>query len=57
MGKKSITFVAMVGMTAGSFIPMLWGDDSLLGGWSLLGGLIGGIFGVWLGVKLSKRFG
>ena len=48
--------MAMVGMVAGGSVPMLWGDNNMLDGWSLLGGLIGGIVGIWLGVKLARRF-
>ena len=40
----------------GSYIPVLLGDHDLLGGWSILGGVIGGLFGIWVGVKLSKRY-
>lgn len=47
--------MALIGMTVGGCVPMLWGDDSFIGGWSLLLGLVGGILGVWLGAKLSSR--
>ena len=36
---------------------MLFGDTELLDGWSILGGLLGGFFGIWLGVYVSKRWG
>ena len=42
------------GTVIGGFVPVWFGDSSLLDGWSILSGLIGGILGVWLGVKLSK---
>jgi hypothetical protein len=54
--KKTVSVVAMVGMTAGGCVPMLWGDDSLLSGWSFLLGFVGGIFGIWLGVVIAKRY-
>ncbi len=57
MNKKFITFMTIVGMTGGGAAPMLWGDNSLLDGWSILTSMVGGIIGIWLGVKLSKRFG
>lgn len=44
-------------MIAGSYVPSLLGDHDLLGGWSILGGFIGGIAGIWLGAVLSKRWG
>ena len=56
MNKKLIYFCSIVGMTLGSLVPGLWGGD-LLGGVSILLGLVGGIVGVWLGVVVSKRLG
>ena len=43
---------AVVGLIIGGFIPALWGG-STLGLASLLFGVVGGIAGVWLGVKLT----
>lgn len=57
MGKKAISLMAGVGMIAGGFVPLLFGDTSLLDGWGILGGLIGGFAGIWLGVWISKRYG
>jgi len=57
MGKKGVTWMAIIGMTLGGCVPMLWGDDSLLSGWSLLLGLVGGFVGIWLGMWVSKRYG
>lgn len=57
MSKKTIiSIMAGVGMTLGSMIPMLWNGD-LLGGVSILLGLVGGIVGVWLGVKIGNALG
>lgn len=57
MSKKTIiSIMAGVGMTLGSMIPMLWNGD-LLGGVSILLGLVGGIVGVWLGVKIGNTLG
>jgi len=56
MNKKVLLFFALVFSTVGAYIPVLFGD-SLLDGWSILGGLIGGLFGVWLGVVVSKQWG
>ena len=57
MSKKTIiSIMAGVGMTLGSMVPMLWNGD-LLGGMSILLGLIGGIVGVWLGVKIGNAVG
>ena len=57
MSKKTIiSIMAGVGMTLGSMIPMLWNGD-LLGGMSILLGLVGGIVGIWLGVKIGNALG
>lgn len=56
MNKKSILLFATVFGAIGSYIPVLFGDNDPLGGWSILGGFIGGIFGIWIGVQISKRF-
>jgi hypothetical protein len=57
MGKKSITLMATVGMTVGGSLPLLFGDNSFLDGWGILGTVVGGIAGIWLGVVVSKRYG
>ncbi len=57
MNRKTIVSIfAGIGMTLGGCIPMLWGED-LLGGWSILLALIGGLTGVWAGVKVGKMIG
>lgn len=57
MSKKTIiSIMAGVGMTLGSMIPMLWNGD-LLGGMSILLGLVGGVVGVWAGVKIGNALG
>lgn len=45
---------AGAGMTLGAFAPFLWGDRDMLGGMSILCGMIGGFVGIWVGVKVSK---
>lgn len=57
MNKKLILFFATVFGIAGAYVPMLWGDTNMLGGWSILMSVIGGFFGIWLGVVVSKRYG
>ncbi len=57
MNKKTIVYIfSGVGLTLGSMIPMVWGD-SAFGGWSMVTGLIGGLAGVWLGVKAGNSLG
>jgi hypothetical protein len=57
MNKGLLTLMAGIFGFIGSYIPVLLGDNDLLSGWSILGGVIGGLFGIWVGVKLAKRFG
>ena len=56
MSKGFILLFASIFSAIGSYIPVLLGEN-MLGGWSILGGLIGGLFGVWLAVWVSKRYG
>ena len=57
MSKKTIiSIMAGIGMTLGSFIPLLWHGD-MLGGMSILLGLVGGIVGIWAGVKIGNAIG
>ena len=57
MNKRTITFGAVGGMTAGSVVPMLWGDYNSFDVASVATGMVGGLIGIWLTVWLSKRFG
>jgi outer membrane lipoprotein SlyB len=56
MSKKGIMAGALIGGVVGSYVPTLFGD-SLLGGWSILGRVVGGLVGIWLAVWISKRYG
>lgn len=56
MNKSVIMFFAVIGELAGNFAPMLFGDKDLLSVWAILGGVVGGILGIWLGVVVSKRY-
>lgn len=55
--KKFVSFGAIVGMTIGGAVPLLWGDTNFLGVASLLLGMLGGFAGivaaVWLAQQLS----
>ena len=52
VGRSVIGLCAVVGLTVGGYIPVLWGA-SAFGLTSLLFGAIGGIAGVWVGARLS----
>lgn len=57
MNKGLLTLMAGVFGLVGSYIPVLFGDTDLLAGWSIFGGVVGGLFGIWVGVKLAQRIG
>ncbi len=57
MNKKLILFFASAGGLAGGYLPYLFGDHNMFDIWSILGGLVGGFAGIWLGVIISKRIG
>ena len=43
-----------VGSFIGSYLPVLFGDSNFLSGWSIIGGLVGGLIGLFGGYKLAK---
>lgn len=58
MNKKIITIFAVIFGGIGSYVPIMLGwDQTGLNGLSILGGLAGGILGIWLGVIISQRYG
>jgi hypothetical protein len=56
VNKGVILFFAIIGELVGSFSPMLFGNNDIFSVWGILGGLVGGIFGIWVGVVVSKRY-
>lgn len=57
MNKRIILLFAVIFGAVGSYVPVLFGDTNFLDGWSILGGFVGGMIGIWLGVIASKRLG
>jgi hypothetical protein len=54
---KSLVMIgAVVGLSIGSYVPLLWGA-SVFSLSSVLLGAVGGLLGVWIGYKASFRFG
>ncbi|MEI8249324.1 MAG: hypothetical protein WCG07_02405 [Candidatus Taylorbacteria bacterium] len=53
MNAKSLIWIGVfVGSTAGSFVPLLWGESEFSMS-SIILSTLGGIVGIWLGYKLS----
>jgi hypothetical protein len=52
MGRSAIGLLAFLGMSVGGFVPELWGAGSF-SLQSLLFSALGGIAGVWFGVRLA----
>lgn len=55
MGRSVIGLCGMAGGTVGSFVPALWGGSGL-GLASIVFALVGGIAGVFFGVRLSRIY-
>lgn len=53
MTKFVMYLILAIAMGIGGYVPVLFGADPL-GGWSILGGLIGGIIGVWIYIKVRQ---
>jgi uncharacterized membrane protein YeaQ/YmgE (transglycosylase-associated protein family) len=45
----------LIGSTVGGFVPTLWGAE-LLSFSAILGNLIGGFLGIWIGYKIGQRY-
>lgn len=56
MNKTVIWFFVIAFETAGSFAPILFGDNNFMDVSSILGGFVGGIAGVIVGVAVARRF-
>jgi hypothetical protein len=41
----------------GNFAPFLFGINDIFSVWGILGGVIGGFFGIWIGYLVSKKIG
>jgi len=54
-GKRIIMFGAIVGSTVGGCAPMLWGASGFSMSAMILS-IVGGLLGIWAGVKLADRF-
>jgi hypothetical protein len=54
MSRKTLIWIgAIVGSTAGGYLPMLFGV-SAFSMTSIIGGVIGGLLGIWLAFRMSN---
>ncbi len=53
MGRSVIGLCATVGLFAGGYVPVLWGASSF-SLQSLAFGVLGGVAGVWAGVRIAE---
>ena len=52
MGRSVITLCAVFGTIVGGFVPVVWGNNGF-GVQGVLFAAVGGVAGLWLGVRLS----
>ena len=52
MDRRIVWLFVGAGMIVGGFVPVLWGGSSL-GFASLVFGTLGGVGGLWVGLKLT----
>jgi hypothetical protein len=53
MGRSAIGLFGGLGMFVGGYVPVLWGASSF-SLQSLLFGMLGGIAGIWAGVRIAE---
>ena len=51
--RSLIGICTMVGMTAGGYVPVVWGASAFSPS-SLLLSVVGGVAGIWFGVRLAE---
>ena len=56
MNKNIIMLFMVIFSAAGSFLPILVDGGDIFSLWGILGGFVGGIFGIWVGVVVAKKF-
>jgi len=52
MEKGTVYLILTIGSGIGSYLPVIFGVD-LLSGWSILGGMVGGLASVWVIYRLN----
>jgi hypothetical protein len=57
MNTKALIWIGItVGSIVGGYLGGLLDHGNILGGWSIIGGTIGSILGIWAGYKLSRMY-
>jgi hypothetical protein len=56
MSKTVVWFGVLVGSALGGYVPSLFGAE-MFSMWGLLGSTVGGVAGVFIGIKLSDNLG
>lgn len=51
--RKAVLWGGLIGMSAGGYVPTLWGS-SMFSGTAMLLTLVGAVAGMWLGFRLSN---
>lgn len=54
MDRKIILLTSGFGSVIGGYIPGIFGAAGL-NGWSILGAFVGGIIGIWIGIKINTN--
>ena len=52
--KKAVWILVLLGSVIGSYIPVLLFNSSFLSITSILGSGVGGIIGIWIGLKIGN---
>ncbi|MBI5037874.1 MAG: hypothetical protein HZC01_04195 [Candidatus Kerfeldbacteria bacterium] len=57
MGQKFVIYFCLsVGAAIGGYIPALW-HDSIFSPWSVILSAVGGIVGLYVGIKINQAIG
>lgn len=56
MDKKTVLICSSIGAVVGAYLPVWLFKVSEFSVWSIIGGIAGGLVGIWLAVKLNDYF-